>query len=65
VTLAALPQEFGLRACPFCRGHRLRLHEWRHRGEQFRVQCLTPQCEAQGPRRYDADEALAAWNDQA
>lgn len=65
MTLAALPADYEMQPCPFCKGARVRLHSWQQRGAQHRVQCLTPGCEAQGPRRFDADEAMQAWNERA
>lgn len=53
-----------LAACPFCRGSRVHVRAWNARGRQYAVQCrnTAQMCEAQGPRRYDAQSAVDAWN---
>lgn len=57
--LAALVIDGTFAACPFCKGRRVRIHYASH---LYRAVCLTPGCEAHGPRNYDPDEALEAWN---
>ena len=63
MTLAAIPADVAAR-CPFCRGERVRVHEWSSHGKHFAVICLTSGCEARGPRRYDAAAAVDAWNER-
>lgn len=62
MTLAALGPDYDMRPCPFCGHARVRLNEYRSHGVQFQVICLALSCGAKGPRRYDADEAMEAWN---
>lgn len=64
MTLAALPAAHEVNPCPFCKGRRVRVHEWSQRGKQFAVQCVTTSCGALGPRRYDEAAAVDAWNCQ-
>lgn len=54
-----------LSACPFCRGSRVHVRAWSARGRQYAVVCrnTAEMCEAQGPRRYDAQSAVDAWNE--
>lgn len=62
MTLAALSVGYEMHRCPFCQGERTRVHSYRSHGEHFVVLCLNPACEARGPRRYDAQSAMDAWN---
>lgn len=64
MTLAALPESVERKACPFCKSARVRIHTWNSHGEHHAVKCLNDNCGAMGPRRYDAQDALDAWNDQ-
>lgn len=64
MTLAALPKDYDMRACPFCGQDRVRLDEHNQHGKHWLVRCLNLQCNARGPRRYDPDEALSAWNER-
>jgi len=59
VTLAALVIDGTFAGCPFCRGTRVRMHFADH---LFRVVCLIRNCEAQGPRAYEEQDALDGWN---
>jgi transcription elongation factor Elf1 len=54
-------------ACPFCEGSRVVVHAWDSHGRHFAVVCRNSaeMCEARGPRRYDAQSAVDAWNERA
>lgn len=62
MTALAMDRSGQLSRCPFCRSHRLRVHEYSQRGHRYRVICLEPDCGGQGPARHDYDEAVEAWN---
>lgn len=62
--LAALSRDYGMKPCPFCGCDRVRLNEYRQHGLHFQVICLGQGCGAKGPRRYDGDEAMEAWNER-
>ncbi len=57
--LAALPRSYDMVNCPFCNGRRVRVH---YANRKYRVACLEYECEAQGPSRYDEQDAMDTWN---
>lgn len=61
---AALGVDYDMKACPFCFGRRVRLNRYQSHGEHFQVICLDGQCNTRGPRRYDPQAALDAWNER-
>lgn len=61
---AALGPNYDMKPCPFCAGARVRLNRYQSHGEHFQVICLNGECNTRGPRRYDAEEALEAWNER-
>lgn len=63
MSLATLSNEdYEMARCPFCFSDKVRVHEYQSHGTQYVVLCLNLTCNARGPRRYDADEAMDAWN---
>ena len=61
MTLAALPADYVMLACPFCGCPRVRVIEWQR---MYAVRCLNLECGVRGPNRWDEQEALDAWNDR-
>ena len=60
MSLAALPQHYGLKPCPFCGHQRQRMHKVGH-GVHFIV-CLNLLCNMKGPQSHDAEGAMEKWN---
>lgn len=61
---AALAADYDMKPCPFCASKRVRLNRYQSHGEHFQVICLGMHCGTRGPRRYDAQDAMDAWNER-